>query len=190
MVASFQDVFESLCTAVNRWLGAVTTRTIPEPIPTTATTPPQDTSGSESMRISQAGIDLIKSFEGLKLEAYRDPVGVVTIGWGHTKTARMGQRISRERAEELLRADVSEFEKCVSVALSVPVSQPQFDALVSWAYNVGCGAMRGSTLMRKLNAGDVQGAAGQFLRWNKAGGRVLNGLTRRREAERKLFLEL
>ena len=107
MVASFQDVFESLCTAVNRWLGAVTTRTIPEPIPTTATTPPQDTSGSESMRISQAGIDLIKSFEGLKLEAYRDPVGVVTIGWGHTKTARMGQRISRERAEELLPAAIT-----------------------------------------------------------------------------------
>ncbi|NCC26593.1 MAG: lysozyme [Gammaproteobacteria bacterium] len=141
------------------------------------------------MQISQKALDHIKGFEALRLEFYRDAVGVGTIGWGHTKTALPGQKISRERAEMLLRSDVAEFERCVSAALSVSVTQAQFDALVSWAFNVGCGAMRKSTLMRKLNAGDVAGAADEFLRWNKAGGKVLRGLTRRREAERLMFLE-
>lgn len=143
---------------------------------------------TQPSRISQAGLDLIKDFEGLRLSAYRDPVGVVTIGYGHTKTARMGQVISAQEAEALLREDVAHFEHCVSRLVEAPLEQHQFDALVSFAYNLGCGALERSTLLKKLNALDYPGAADELLRWNRAGGQVLRGLVRRREAERALFL--
>lgn len=140
---------------------------------------------------SAKGIELIKHFEGKKLSAYLDPVGIPTIGYGHTKTARMGQVISSERAEELLRQDLATFENGIRHAVSVKMSQPQFDALVSWAFNVGLGAARSSTLLRKLNAGSYNGAAEEFKRWNKGtiNGRlvVLPGLTRRRKAEELMF---
>ncbi|MEO1621581.1 MAG: lysozyme [Cyanobacteria bacterium J06632_3] len=139
-------------------------------------------------RINAAGLELIKSFEGLRLNSYRDAVGVWTIGYGHTRTAGPGQRITLEQATNLLRNDVATFEKAVTRAVRVPINANQFAALVSFAYNVGVGALNSSTLIRKLNVGDTLGAADEFLRWNRAGGRVLAGLTRRRIAERALFL--
>lgn len=145
------------------------------------------------MQISHKGLNLIKEFEGCELTAYQDVVGVWTIGYGWTGTVdgikiSRGMTISQQKADELLREGVKQYESGVKGMLRVQVNQCQFDALVSFAYNLGVSALRGSTLMRKLNAGDVRGAADEFLRWNKAGGEVLAGLTRRRRAERELFL--
>ena len=139
------------------------------------------------MQISKAGLDLIKQFEGLHLKAYRCPAGVPTIGYGHTAGVAMGQTITQQQADDYLRRDVRQFERAVSRLVSVPLTQGQFDALVSFAFNLGEGALAQSTLLRLLNAGDYAGAAAQFDRWNKAGGRVLPGLVRRRAAERALF---
>jgi lysozyme len=111
------------------------------------------------MQISDAGIELIQEFEGLRLVGYRCPAGKATVGYGHTKKARVGQRISMERAEQLLREDLDTFEQCVDRVVSVPLNSNEFSALVSWAFNVGCGAVAKSTLVRKLNAGDRAGAA-------------------------------
>lgn len=138
--------------------------------------------------ISQAGIDLIKRFEGLKLTAYRCPAGVPTIGYGHTRTARMGQAITEATAEALLREDLAEYEQCVTRLVHAPLDQHQFDALVSFAFNIGCPRLSASTLLTKLNRLDYAGAADELLRWNRGGGKVLRGLVRRREAERALFL--
>ena len=137
-------------------------------------------------QISATGLELIQRFEGLRLAAYRDAVGVWTIGWGHTRTAKPGMVVTRNEAEDLLREDIARFETCVN-AMAPTLSQSQFDALVSFAFNVGCGALSRSTLLRKILVGDLAGAANEFGRWNKAGGRVLTGLTRRRAAERELF---
>lgn len=139
------------------------------------------------MKTSQTGLDLIKAFEGLQLEAYRCPAGVWTVGYGTTKNVRRGMRITKRQAEILLSEDVAEFERAVEQAVTIELQQHEFDALVSFAYNVGAGALASSTLVRKLNTGDRAGAAREFDRWNKAGGRVLPGLTRRRAAERALF---
>ena len=139
------------------------------------------------MQISKAGLDLIKQFEGLYLKAYRCPAGVPTIGYGHTAGVAMGQTIAQQQADDYLRRDVRQFERAVARLVSVPLTQGQFDALVSFAFNLGEGALAQSTLLRLLNAGDYAGAAAQFERWNKAGGRVLPGLVRRRAAERALF---
>lgn len=138
--------------------------------------------------INETGLNLIKDFEGRRLTAYQDAVGVWTIGYGHTRTAYPGQQISEAGATALLRADVATFERAVSQAVTVPLTENQYAALVSFAFNVGSGALNSSTLLRRLNAGDYNGAANELLRWNRAGGRELYGLTRRREAERSLFL--
>lgn len=143
------------------------------------------------MNISTKGLALIKSFEGCELEAYPDPgTGGEpwTIGFGHTGSVYPGQTITAEEAEALLEADVEKFSQCVEEMLEVEVSQDQFDALVCFAYNVGCKALRGSTLLKLVNAGEFDAAAKQFLRWNKAGGKVMAGLTRRRQAESDLFI--
>ena len=140
------------------------------------------------MKISDAGLDLIQRFEGCKLKAYQDSVHVWTIGVGHTGDVQPGQEITQEEAMELLRQDVEDAEKCVNVCVTAPLSQGQFDALVSFCFNLGCGALRRSTLLQKVNASDFDGASREFVKWNKAGGVVLNGLTRRREAEAELFL--
>lgn len=141
------------------------------------------------MKISQKGIDLIKSFEGLELKAYQDVVGVWTIGYGSTGShVKPGMVITPKEAEDLLRKDVARFEACVDKQVSVPLTQNQFDALVSFAFNLGCGNLASSTLLRKLNAKDYKGASLEFVKWNRAGGKVLAGLTRRREAEKALFL--
>ena len=141
------------------------------------------------MNISQKGISLIKSFEGLSLKAYKDSVGVTTIGYGSTGPhVSMGQTITEAQAESLLKNDLSRFEKGVSDLVTAPLNQNQFDALVSFSFNLGLGNLKSSTLLRKLNSLDYSGAAKEFERWNKAGGKVLAGLTRRRIAERDLFL--
>lgn len=145
------------------------------------------------MQTSDKGIALIKQFEGCKLTAYQDSVGVWTIGYGWTqpvdgKPIRAGMTINQETAERLLKTGLVSYESDVSRLVKVGLTQGQFDALVSFTYNLGARSLSTSTLLRKLNAGDYAGAADEFLRWNKAGGKVLNGLTRRREAERYLFL--
>jgi len=141
------------------------------------------------MHTSQKGLDLIKSFEGLRLSAYKCPADVWTIGYGTTAGVKQGQTITKERADELLREDVARFEAQVLRLVKVPLTQGQFDALTSFVYNLGAGNLGNSTLLRLLNAGDYKGAAAQFDRWNKAGGKVLAGLVRRRAAERALFEE-
>lgn len=145
------------------------------------------------MQTSDKGIAIIKQFEGCKLTAYQDSVGVWTIGYGWTqpvdgKPIRAGMTIKQETAERLLKTGLVSYESGVSRLVKVGLTQGQFDALVSFTYNLGARSLSTSTLLRKLNAGDYAGAADEFLRWNKAGGKVLNGLTRRREAERALFL--
>ncbi|WP_342622623.1 lysozyme [Pseudomonas alkylphenolica] len=141
------------------------------------------------MRTSQRGLSLIKSFEGLRLLAYRDAVGVWTIGYGATRGVKAGMSITKEQAERMLINDVQRFEPEVERLVKVPLTSNQWDALVSFTYNLGAANLESSTLLRLLNADDYAGAAEQFPRWNKAGGKVLPGLVRRREAERVLFLE-
>lgn len=139
------------------------------------------------MKLSQRGLDAIKAHEGLRLRAYDDGAGVLTIGYGHTAAVRAGDQITAEQAEQFLREDVEWAEACVRDAVHVSISQAQFDALTSLVFNIGAGAFRKSTLLQKLNAGDYSGAAQEFVRWNQAGGRVMPGLTKRRLAERDLF---
>ena len=147
-----------------------------------------DSATRGGMTINSEGVKLIKSFEGMELEAYLDAVDVWTIGYGHTKTAEPGMHITEAQAEELLRQDLEEFEEAVTEAVQVSINPNQFSALVSFCFNLGAGSLFESTLLRLLNQGDFQGAADQFPRWNKAGGQVLEVLTRRRKAERALFL--
>ncbi len=147
-----------------------------------------DSATRGGMTINSEGVNLIKSFEGMELEAYLDAVDVWTIGYGHTKTAEPGMHITEAQAEELLRQDLEEFEEAVTEAVQVSINSNQFSALVSFCFNLGAGSLFESTLLRLLNQGDFQGAADQFPRWNKAGSQVLEGLTRRRKAERALFL--
>ncbi len=158
----------------------------PKPMPRRTSTPSPTPSGPQ--RTNSNGLRLIKSFEGLRLNAYQDAVGVWTIGYGTTRNVRRGMSISRDQAEKFLQNDLVRFEKAVNDAVKIPINDNQFSALVSFTYNVGSGALRSSTLLKKLNNRDINGAANELPRWNKAGGRVLAGLTRRRNAERALFL--
>lgn len=132
--------------------------------------------------------EIIKDFEGLELEAYKCPADVLTIGYGHTKKVSAGDVITEGEADILLALDVQDAERAVNAYVDVDINQNQFDALVSFVYNLGAGNFKSSTLLRKLNQGDYLGAANEFQRWNKAGGKVLRGLVRRREAEANLFI--
>lgn len=145
---------------------------------------------SQPQHTGAGGIALIKSFEGLRLEKYQDAVGKWTIGYGHLilPTESFPHAITEAEAEALLRSDLQMTERGVHKAVTVALNQNQFDALVSFTFNLGAGNLQSSTLLKLLNQGEYTQAAEQFLRWNKAGGKVLTGLTRRREAERKLFL--
>lgn len=144
---------------------------------------------NSQFRTSSAGLQLIKSFEGLRLTAYQDLVGVWTIGYGHTgPDVRPGLMITQEQANTLLAADLAGFEQGVAKLVTLLLNQHQFDALVSFSYNLGLGNLQNSTLLRLLNAGEVAAAAEQFLRWDKAGGKQVAGLISRRNAERNLFL--
>jgi Phage-related lysozyme (muraminidase) len=149
------------------------------------------------MYISKQGLDLIKVSEGLKLKAYRCPSGIWTIGHGHTRGVYPGMVITEELADKFLVDDVWNFEREVESLVKVPITQSQFDALVSFAFNVGSDiddddiaeGLGDSTLLRKLNSGDILGAANEFPKWNRSRGVVLSGLTKRRRAERALFLK-
>ena len=143
------------------------------------------------MRISEQGKDFIKSFEGCKLEAYHgaaDRPGLYTIGYGHTGKVQKGQKITQAEADRLFSNDVAPIEKQLTADVT-NVSQHQFDALVSFCFNLGVSAYMGSTLRRKLKAGDMLGAAAEFPKWCRANGKVVAGLQRRRDAERRLFLQ-
>lgn len=153
------------------------------------------------MKISNNGLNLIKTYEGLELTAYPDPgTGGApwTIGYGHTgPEVHAGLVWTQQQAEQALASDVAQFERDVTSLVKVQINQNQFDALVSFAYNCGSDidaddiaeGLGDSTLLKKLNAGDYDGAANEFPKWNRSGGKVLSGLTKRRNAERSLFLK-
>jgi len=139
---------------------------------------------------SDAGFALTKQFEGLVLSSYQDQVGVWTIGYGHTgPSVHGGQTITEDQANQLLASDIAGAVTCVNGAVRSAIQQNQFDALVDFVFNLGCAALLSSTLLRMVNAGDFAGAASQFLLWDHAGGVVVPGLLRRREAESDLFLK-
>ena len=146
------------------------------------------------MRINQATVDLVKEFEGLELRAYRDPVGIVTIGYGYTNRAgfgpgvKMGDVWTEEQAEDMLWQGLEVFANQIRPMFKREATPNQFGAMLSLAYNIGTGAFGKSTCLKRFNAGDIEGAAEALTWFNKAGGKVLRGLVRRREAERALFL--
>jgi lysozyme len=140
------------------------------------------------MIIGEKGKNLIKRFEGLSLTVYLDEGGLATVGYGHRTDLPVGAAITLEEANNLLAQDLIKFEQGVTPLVQVPINQNQFDALCSFAYNVGLGALEHSHLLKKLNAGDVAGCADEFLRWDQVSGKVASGLLKRREAERALFL--
>ncbi|WP_439242485.1 lysozyme [Lonepinella sp. BR2474] len=147
----------------------------------------------EPLKVSAQAINILKNHEGLRLKAYTDAAGVKTIGYGHTGTINGvkihdGMVITQKQAEEQLRKDLIHFENTVRNSVKQPLTQNQFDALVSFSYNVGGDAFQKSTLLKKLNSGDTSGAADEFVRWNKAGGKELKGLVNRRNTEREMFL--
>ena len=139
------------------------------------------------MQTSKTGIDLIKHFEGCELYAYKCPAGVWTIGYGHTKGVAPGMQITDEDAHNMLVEELVEYESYINKLVTVGLNQNQFDAMVSWVYNLGSANLQASTLLKVLNAGQYGEVPAQMLRWNKAGGKVLEGLTRRRQAEADLF---
>jgi lysozyme len=149
------------------------------------------------MALNQASVDLIKRFEGWRSNAYVDPATggePITIGYGHTSAAgppkvKLGMKISQEEGEAILRKDLEAVEETVRKAVTVPLNENQYGALVSFAFNLGGGNFRKSTLLKKVNAKDWAGAAAEFARWNKAAGKVMKGLTTRRAAEAELFLK-
>lgn len=138
-------------------------------------------------RTNEAGVALIKEYEGLRLKAYRCPSQVWTIGYGHTRTVRPGMVITEEEADDLLKDDLRKCERAVSSALKVDVSDNQYAALVSFTFNVGSGNLKSSTLLRLLNRGWFEQVPVQLLRWNKSKGEALGGLNRRRAAEGQLW---
>jgi lysozyme len=147
------------------------------------------------MEVSERGIDLVKGFESFSPKSYRDVAGVWTIGYGTTRIdgdpVQPNMTCTQEEADEWLRNDINEHFREASEFISpdVTLNQNQVDALASFVYNVGVGNFKESTLLKLINSGDMEGAADQFIRWNRAGGRVYPGLTRRREAEAELFSE-
>lgn len=140
------------------------------------------------MQISPEGIAFIKRMEGVRYEAYKDVAGILTIGVGHTgPDVRPNLRIDDAEVDRLLLADLAVAEACIEAYCDAELTQAQYDALCSFIFNAGCNAFKNSTLLRLLNRGDYDGAAQQFSRWTKAGGQVVEGLTRRRQAEAELF---
>ena len=139
------------------------------------------------MKISLEGLSLIKKFEGCRLEAYYCSGGVLTIGYGHTGGVKETDTITQEEADKLLKGDILKFEQYVEDNVMVELDQSQFDALVAWTFNLGPGNLRESTMLKKLNNGDYESVPFEMRRWNKAGGKTLDGLIRRREAESLLF---
>ena len=139
------------------------------------------------MKISQEGKELIKKFEGCKLESYRCSADVATIGFGHTRGVQDGDTCSQDEADQMLTEDLEEFEDHVNSLVQVKLTQNQFDALVAWTFNLGAGNLKSSTMLRVLNEGRHDKVPSEMRRWNKAAGQVLDGLVRRREAESRLW---
>jgi lysozyme len=139
------------------------------------------------MNISQEGISLIKKFEGCELEAYKCAAGVWTIGYGHTKDVKEGDSILKEDAESMLMHELQKYCNDVDIAVKVDLKQNEFDALVSWTYNLGLTNLNSSTMLKVLNEGKHDEVPAQMKRWNKASGQVKQGLIRRREAEALMF---
>jgi lysozyme len=147
------------------------------------------------MAVNDATIRLITEFEGFVPTWYKDPVGIWTVAFGHTDAAgkptyaeTVGDKFTREQGMDILRRDLEQYEAAVDRHVTVPLNANQRGALTSFTYNLGEGNLKKSTLLKKLNAGDYDGASKEFYKWNKAGGKILAGLTRRREAERQLFV--
>jgi lysozyme len=141
------------------------------------------------MNYSKNGLALTEQFESCRLTAYRDSKGVLTIGWGHTgPEVTEGLVITQEQADEWMLSDVAGAVHSVNSMVTAPVTQEEFDALVDFTFNAGCGHFHGSTMLALLNKGDYHGAAGEFEKWDKCGGVVLTGLLRRRKAEEALFV--
>lgn len=142
------------------------------------------------MKISQAGLDLIKEFEHFEPRKYLCPAGKITIAWGHVIRGNdiFSEPITESQGEQLLRCDLEWVEHCIKHNVQVPLSQNEFDALCSFILNIGAAAFRGSTLLRKLNQGDRARAARELDKWNKVRGKILDGLIARREKEKRLFL--
>ncbi|MGC9309319.1 MAG: lysozyme [Candidatus Nanoarchaeia archaeon] len=147
----------------------------------------EDNQNTDRYTISNTGLEMIKGFEGFREEAYRCPAGVWTIGYGTTGDVSQGDTITKSEAEARLRKDLESRERVVREYVDVNLSQQQYDALVSFVYNVGEEAFRNSTLLRKLNKGDYEGASQEFGRWVYANGQKLEGLERRRDIEARLF---
>ena len=139
------------------------------------------------MKCSLEGLALIKKFEGCRLKAYRCSANVLTIGYGHTGGVQENDVISQPEADKLLEEDIEKFEDYVSDNVIVELNQGQFDALVAWTFNLGPGNLRESTMLKKLNNQEYESVPFEMRRWNKAGGKTLDGLIRRREAESLLF---
>lgn len=139
------------------------------------------------MRTGRDGVELIRHFEGCRFDAYLCPAGVWTIGYGHTADVKEGDSIDQEAAEAFLIEDLETFEQAVTRLVEVPLTQQQFDALVSWTFNLGAGNLAESTLLKKLNNYQYAEVPEQMMRWVRAGGQVLEGLVRRRAAEAALF---
>lgn len=140
------------------------------------------------MKLSDKGLELIKAHEGLSLKAYICPAGVWTVGYGHTGADVTPETVwTQAEAENALRLDVGWAEDCINQFVDVPLTQGQFDALVSFVFNVGPNAFRNSTMLKLINSGNFEAAGSQFGRWNKGGGKVLSGLTKRRQEEAGLF---
>jgi lysozyme len=141
------------------------------------------------MKTGNQGIKLIQFYESLRLQAYRDPIGIWTIGYGHTGPEVIeGLQITEAQADEILRKDLEEFEGYVNDYVKVPLSQNQFDALVSFTFNLGPANLKRSTLLKLLNQKKYAEASKEFIKWDKAAGKTLAGLTKRRQAESSLFL--
>lgn len=139
------------------------------------------------MNYSKSGLALTESFESCRLTAYQDQVGVWTIGWGHTFGVKEGDVCTQAQADIWVLADLAACEDDVNTHVKVPLTQGEFDALVDFAFNLGRGALNNSTLLKDLNAGDYQAAAAEFEKWDHAGGKVVAGLLRRRQAEETEF---
>jgi|TARA_R110001606_G_scaffold275072_1_gene423412 lysozyme len=143
--------------------------------------------GENNMQISQEGLSLIKKFEGCELEAYKCAAGVWTIGYGSTKGVKSEDTITQEEADQLLLHEMAEYEGYVNDMVKVDLNQNQFDSLVSWVFNLGPSNLSSSTLLTRINNKDWKDVPNQIKRWNKAGGKTLQGLIRRRDAEALLF---
>lgn len=142
-----------------------------------------------NMTYSKSGLDITKQFEGCSLSAYQDIAGIWTIGYGHVADVTQGQTITQDEADALLIQDMQKAVDCVNNSVIAELTQPEFDALVDFVFNVGCNGFRNSTMLRMLNRGDYSEAAGQFRHWEYAGGKIVAGLLRRRQAEAQEFGE-